>query len=401
MILLRDVPLEKRAEFLIKSIRAYPDSPEFDQAVRDYAQASGIDIAGGLRAFHDLMRRIYADVAVRRGSGRSGQVSGAHCLDGVSVRSLCPWRELVCDHDRYSVVIDKETLKQQYKRGGFDQRQRHLERHGLSLRYLSGQSECKSVSKASHLALAYDGHPGLVPAVHYFAGSIASIPQGKLDQLNKLSMFLKGEYETAILHQPIPRDAFDPFRKDLLDTIDAYREEWLGLVDRFLHQCGLECSGFWAYYGGPAWGVSFAARGKRPLAIFTLGPDILFIEFTLPPSAAEAIIRERRSYSDPIRKGIESFGCAQVSEKVQGEQSHQGLTAFGCARDAPRPGESIPPCRHPRLSVDSLDDRPDLLIPEAIACPGVPLLPRAGGLGLRGPPQAVNALITKGRGHPA
>ena len=63
MILLRDVPLEKRAEFLIKSIRAYPDSPEFDQAVRDYAQASGADIAGGLRAFHDLLRRIYAGVA--------------------------------------------------------------------------------------------------------------------------------------------------------------------------------------------------------------------------------------------------------------------------------------------------------------------------------------------------
>jgi len=67
MIPLRDVPLGKRAEFPIKSIRAYPDSPEFDQAVRDYAQASGADIAAGLRAFHDLLRRVYADVACVEG----------------------------------------------------------------------------------------------------------------------------------------------------------------------------------------------------------------------------------------------------------------------------------------------------------------------------------------------
>ena len=324
MIILRDVPLEKRAEFMVKSVRAYPDSREFDQAVRDYAQASGTDIASGLRAFLDLLRQVYADVAGVEGKDdqdkyqellASMEFLYAVFVHGDLERGL--ERGLVCDHDRYSAVIDKATLKQQYKKGGFDQRQRHLARHGLSLRYLSGPSECKSVSRASHLALAYDGHPGLVPAVHYFATNIASVPQTKLDQLTNMGIFLKGEYETAILHKPIPRDAFDPLRSDLLDTIDAYREEWLSLVDRFLHQCGLGCSGEWAY-SLPVWGVSFAAKSKRPLAIFTLGPDIVFIEFTLPPTAAEAIIRERRTYSAAIRERIESFRCGKCPKDCKG-----------------------------------------------------------------------------------
>jgi len=317
MIILRDVPLGKRGEFLVKSIRAYPDSPEFDQAVCDYVQASGTDIAAGLRAFHDLLRWIYADVACVEGQDDDDKYRGL-LASMEFLYAVLAHGELVHDRDRYSAVIDKATLKQQYKRGEIDKRQRLLARHGLSLRYLSGQSECQSASRASHLSLAYDGHPGLVPAAHYFAGRVASTTQGKLDQLNKLAMFLKGEYETAVLGQPVPRDAFDPLRSDLLDTIGAYREEWLGLVDRFLHPCGLRCSGEWVCYGSPVWGVSFAARGKRPLAIFTLGPDIVFIEFTLPPTAAEAIIRERKSYSDPIRKGIESFRCQKCPKKCKG-----------------------------------------------------------------------------------
>ncbi len=316
MIILRDVPLEKRTEFLVKSARAYPDSPEFDQAVREHAQASGTDIASGLRAFLDLLRQVYADVACIE--GQDDQDKYHELLASVEfLYAVFAYGDLARDHDRYSAVIDKATLKQQYKRGGFDQRQRHLARHGLSLRYLSGQSECRSVSRASHLSLAFDGHAGLVPAAHYFAENIASVPQTKLDQLTKLGIFLKGEYETAILHKPIPRDAFDPLRSDLLDTIGAYREEWLSLVDRFLHQCGLGCSGEWAY-SLPVWGVSFAAKGKRPLAIFTLGSDIVFIEFTLPLAAAEAIIRERKSYSDAIRKGIESFGCVKCPKECKG-----------------------------------------------------------------------------------
>jgi len=121
-----------------------------------------------------------------------------------------------------------------------------------------------------------------------------------------------------MLGAPTPRDSMDPLQGAILDTINAYRQSWTDLVNRFREECGLQCSGFWTYGGTPAWGVSFFAKGKRPLAIFTLGSDIVFIEFTLPLSAAEAIIRARESYTDDIRERIEDLHCVKCPKACKG-----------------------------------------------------------------------------------
>jgi hypothetical protein len=103
-----------------------------------------------------------------------------------------------------------------------------------------------------------------------------------------------------------------------VNTVGAYGQDWVTLVDKLRDQCGLSCSGFWTYGGTPAWGVSFAKGRKRPLAIFTLGSDVVFVEFTLPMEAAERIIRDRQRYSDPIREKIESFHCVKCPKECQG-----------------------------------------------------------------------------------
>lgn len=103
-----------------------------------------------------------------------------------------------------------------------------------------------------------------------------------------------------------------------MGTLDTHRDEWLNLVSALRCQCGLKCTGFWTYGGTPSWGVSFYARGRRPLAIFTLGSDIVFVEFTLPVGSAERIIRERRRYSDSIQEKIESFHCVKCPKECGG-----------------------------------------------------------------------------------
>jgi len=70
--------------------------------------------------------------------------------------------------------------------------------------------------------------------------------------------------------------------------------------------------------GVPAWGISFTARGKTPLAIFTLSQNIVFIEFTLPLDAAERIIRARKTYSATIREQIEAFRCIKCPKQCKG-----------------------------------------------------------------------------------
>jgi hypothetical protein len=123
--------------------------------------------------------------------------------------------------------------------------------------------------------------------------------------------------------KPIPRDALNPVGDDLLDTIDEHRGDWVDLVGLFRGRYGLECSGFWTYGGTPSWGISFAARAQRPLAIFTLGPDIVFIEFTLPIDSAERIIRERGCYSESIRERIEAFHCVRCPKECKGSNMVQ------------------------------------------------------------------------------
>lgn len=291
MIILKDVPSEKRAKFLHDSISGYPKSPEFDEALSAYS----VDIAAGLRAHHDLLRRIYSDVACIEDKDDKAKylelVASMAFLYAVFVHG-----KLLCECDQYSVLIDKAVLKQANRRGGLAKRKRHLEHHGFSIKYFSERGECASLSKASQLSVSYDRHPYLVPAVKCFAEGVEFIPGGTQKSLyNQLGMFLKGDYEAGILQKPIPRDALDPLGDDILDTIDEYRQDWVSLVGELRDKCGLQCSGFWTYGGTPSWSVSFAKR-QKPLAIFTLGSDIVFIEFTLPMSFAERIIRERASY---------------------------------------------------------------------------------------------------------
>jgi hypothetical protein len=178
MTVLKNVPFERRAEFLHDSICAYPDSPEFGDALSEHA----VDNAGGLEAHGGLLRRMYSDAAFIGGKGDKEKY-----LDLVATMAFLyaffASGELVREYDQYSVRIDKAVLKRQYKRGSFAKRKRHLQHQGFSIRYLSAQGECGSLSKASRLSMSYDRHPGLVPAIQYFAESIESIQEGRQENI--------------------------------------------------------------------------------------------------------------------------------------------------------------------------------------------------------------------------
>ena len=315
MIILKNVPFERQAQFLLDNVCRVPDSPAFGEAWSKQPN----DVMRGLRAHQDLLRRIYTDTACIEGAGDKERYLAL--VATMSFLYACfAFGTLHRQDGDYGVRIDKSTLKQTYKKGSLTKRKRHLAHHGFTIRFLSPQGECVSWRKASQLAMSYERRPDLVPAVKVFAECIASI-EGRLDDAiyGKLGMFLKGDYEAAILRKPGLRTALDPRRDDILDTVDTYRQDWLDLVGALLDRCRLACSGFWHYGGSPSWGVSFCEKGKKPLLIFTLGSNIVFVEFTLPIDAAERIIRERNSYSASIREKIESFHCVRCPKECRGD----------------------------------------------------------------------------------
>ena len=229
MIILPNVPFEKQAKFLLDNICGYPDSPEFAKVLSEQAT----DVAGGLRAHQELLRRIYSDVACIEGKNDKEKYMGLVATMAF-LYAFFAFGTLVHEHDRYSVLINKDALQQTYRTGDFAKRKRHLEHHGFSVKYLSAQGECESLSSASQLSISYDHHPSLVPAVKFFAESIESIQVNLIKYLyGKMAMFLKGDFEAGILRKPTPREALDPLRNDILDTVDEYKHEWTVLVSLF------------------------------------------------------------------------------------------------------------------------------------------------------------------------
>jgi hypothetical protein len=318
MILQTNVSFEERTSFMLHSMCPYPKSPEFAAALREHA---GFDAAAGLKAYHDLQKRIYTDVDLIEGAD-----DGARHQDLIAMMAylyaFAAFGTLACEGDGCRLSIDKTTLKREYKRGGFATRQHHLGHHGFSFASLTPDGKPTSLSKAAQVTMVYDRDPDLLQALKLFAGGAASFPEGPgTPMYNRFSIFLKADFEAALLRKPIPREALDPLRSDLVDAIAAYRCQWIDLVDHLHNGCGLGVSGFWSYGGAaaPAWSVSFAERSKRPLAIFTLGPDIVFIEFTLPMNAAERIILARQGFSASIKERIEAFRCVKCSKQCKGQ----------------------------------------------------------------------------------
>ncbi len=303
---------------MLNSMCPYPDSPEFAAALQGHTD---FDAAAGLRAYHDLQKRIYTDADIIEGKEDRARHQDLLAMMAL-LYTFAGFGTLSCEGDGCRLSIDKSTLKREYKRGRYAKRRGHLEHHGFSFVYLTPEGEPASLSKASQLGMAYARDPNLLPALKLFAGSVVAYPKGAATPIyNGLSIFLKADFETAMLRKPIPRETLDPLRTDLVGTIGAYRREWIDLVDHLRQKCGLRVSGLWGPGGAaaPAWSVSFAEGSKRPLAIFTLGPDIVFIEFTLPLKPAERIILARQGFSAPIRDGIEAFRCVKCPKQCKGQ----------------------------------------------------------------------------------
>ncbi len=298
MIMPKDAPLEMKARYLVDNLCPTSESPEL-AAVLGHLPG---DAAGGLRAHHDLLRRLYSDVEPLK--DLPDLVATLSFLYAVAAFGT------LRANGRPELVIGKAQLKTAYRNSDLSRRKAHLERHGFAVRYLAAGNEVASPAKASDIGLTYAGHPDLLPALHAFAVSTESI-EGELRDCayNKIGIFMKADYEAGFLRRPVPREPLVPTRPDILTMTGARRQTWLDMVAALTDQAGLACSGFFTYGEWPCWSVSFAAKGKRPLAIFSLASEFVAVEFTLPVEHAEALIRARQTYAPAIREAIEDFKC--------------------------------------------------------------------------------------------
>lgn len=315
MIILRDVPFRKMARFLYDNVCEMP---------RDLAPGLGSeddrkDVTAGLEDYLALLKEIYSETESFETD--DSKTSYASLLNTIKFLFGCFTVGTVrCVDDRREIVVRESDLKKAYKSGNVSGRIELLRRFGLATMTVRDQGACSTFSRATELIMRSERNPHLIPALKHFVDLTHSAYQDAKDCVyNEMGAFIKGDYEAAALQKPPSRSSLDPMRTDILKTVGCYRDNWAQLVDVMVSRAGWLCSGFLHYGHSPAWGVSFSRKGKRPTAIFTLGSETVFIEFTLPVAAAEGIIQNRSNYALPVRDAIESFKCVKCPKQCRGK----------------------------------------------------------------------------------
>jgi len=312
MILQNDIPFDKRVKFLHDNVCEMPSDLGIDKTF----DIDGKDIIAGLRDFLSLLKGLYSDTEPFK-TGDDREDYNSLFAGVIFLYTFCIHGKLCHRGGEYRIEIDKSVLNLHYRKGNASQKIRFLERHGLAFGYKRSGAECQSMGKATNLVMTCKDKPFLLPALKYFANKCDRDGEGAWIY-NGLGIFAKGDYSASILRTPIRRDSIDPLRSDILATVADHSKDWQDLATQAIG-CKLSCSGFVSFYSTPSWGVSFFEKGKRPIMIFTLASNRVFIEFTLPLEAAERIISERRELSKGIRQRIESFRCIRCSEKCKGK----------------------------------------------------------------------------------
>jgi hypothetical protein len=314
VIILKNIPFARMARFYYDNVC---DTP------RDRAM-SGLDedqhaFAEGLEDYRALLRALYSDV----GSLDRGSDEASYALLVNTVRLLygCFTVGTVRRPDgRDELLVSKAALQKVYKNGMVSEILEIWRRYGVATAYLRDQSPSNTLSRATDLLITSERTPHLVAACERLADLANRAHHGVDERIyDAVCIFLKGDYESAAGLVPIARSTLDPLRPDILRTVGRYGDRWVQLVEAMGKRAGWLCSGFMHYGFSPSWGVSFAEKGQRPTAIFTLGSEVVFIEFTLPLAAAETLIRRRGEYAQSIREAIEDFRCNKCPKECRGK----------------------------------------------------------------------------------
>ena len=314
MIIQKHVSFARMARFYHDNVCDMPQAREGLGSAGDH-QA----FASGLAHYQSLLKTLYSDLS----SFDKGNDEASYFLLVNTVRMLfgCFTVGTLRQTDgRDELLVGKAALQKVYKNGMVSEILEIWRRYGLVASYLRDQSPAGTLSRATDLLITDERNPHLVFTLKRLA-DLANATYRDVEEriYDAVCVFLKGDFESAAGLAPIARTSLDPMRPDILRTVGRYRDRWAQLVDAMAVRAGWSCSGFMHYGFSPSWSVSFFEPGRRPPAIFTLGSEVVFIEFTLPLAAAEAIIRRRGEYAPSIRQAIEEFSCIKCPKECRGK----------------------------------------------------------------------------------
>ena len=316
MIIARNVPLDQQLSFMNANIRS--SLPEEGIG----GLSTGDSVTSGWVSFRNLLRSMYSYPSSL--SGKDDDDKHDSLIATLNLLYSCFLVGVVSrDDGRPSLRVDKALLSKAYRRGGVSKKAEWLATHGVDISWFTRDGKRTEMRTATTAALTYPSNDSFVPAVKLHVDAIESTGadprlRGRKLMCTKQHLFAKADVEAAFTHNGLERDEIDPKREDIVATAGRFGPDWLSLVE--LLELGLRSSGFYYYEPGPAWVITFFARGRTSFLIVNLGFEAPMVELTLPAVGSERAIRERQGFSPRIRERIEKLGCSNCADECKGRR---------------------------------------------------------------------------------
>jgi hypothetical protein len=300
-MLFQSSPFETRAAFLYRNVCDFPAELTLDRI----ESADKEEILEGFKYIRQLLLDIYADTGAYR---VTDDLESYHRLTQtvLFLYTAGTYGELMQEGEVSFLRLDKSLIRKFFKKPAAF----HLEvlqNYGFYFKYEKSGHFAESYQYCDALLMYNESCPSFFPALMYL---ICRIPvmDSKKDYAMQTDLFMRVDFETALLGRGKRKEDIDPLRPDILRSLGPRADLWKGLLYDLMAGHGLTASCKFWFYCTPHWIIHLVRKGK-PVCIFTIHTDCLFFEMAAPFIQLSALAKVKDQLAPILQNSMEQFGC--------------------------------------------------------------------------------------------
>ena len=159
-------------------------------------------------------------------------------------------------------------------------------------------------------------------------------------------LFLKADFPSIIGSTSVNKTEINPFRSDIINMLKGKQDLWKMLLQNFISRSSYQTSCSFYFFKTPKWIVHLLYKNK-PLFIFNLVYNKIFMEFSIPYLKRKDIIAGIQNFSPTFRAKMLELECAKCG-KCDGS-SIEEINAVKICKNNPY-------CRRLNLFIETEDD---------------------------------------------
>ena len=305
-MLFQSSPFETRAAFLYRNVCDFPAELTLDRI----ESADKEEILEGFKYIRQLLLDIYADTGAYR---VTDDLESYHRMTQtvLFLYTAGSYGELMREGEVSFLCLDKSLIRKFFKKPAAF----HLEvlqNYGFYFEYEKDGHSAGTYQSCDTVLIYNESCPSFFPALKYYICRIP-IMDSKKDYALQTDLFMRADFETALLGGGKRKEDIDPLRPDILRSLGPLVDLWKGLLYDLMAGQGLKTSCKFWFYCTPHWIIHLMRKGK-PVSIFTIHTDCLFFEMAAPFEQLSEMAVAKDQLAPILQKNMEQFGCIKCGQ---------------------------------------------------------------------------------------